>query len=628
MLNVFVAPASKPDAAKPVTSDTGRGIRRYLWAYDSSHIVFLQDKGGDENWRVYSVNTQTLDTKDLTPQEGVAAQIEGASENFPTDILVGLNDRDPRWHDLHRVSIVSGERTLVRQNDGFAGFVVDDDFRVRLAARPTPEGGMDLLKVSDTGSLEPWTSVPTEDALSTAPLGFTRDGRTLYMNESRGRDTAALKSIDFASGAEKIIAEDPRADVGGFIAHPSTGVIQAVSFEHLRETWKVLDPAIAEDMAALAKIADGDFTVTGRTLDDSKWTVAYVMDDGPARTYLYDNATNTATFLFTSSSKLEGLPLVKMHPVVIRSRDGLDLVSYLSLPPGSDADGDGRPERPVPMVLNVHGGPWGRDSWGYNPEHQWLANRGYAVLSVNFRASTGFGKTFTNAGMKEWGGKMHDDLVDAVEWAVREGVAQKDKVAIFGGSYGGYAALAGVTFTPELFACSVAIVAPSNLQTLLASIPPYWTSFFETMVKHVGDPRTEEGRKFLAERSPLTHVDKIVRPLLIGQGANDPRVKQAEADQIVQAMTAKNIPVMYVLFPDEGHGFARPQNRMAFYAVAEGFLARHLGGRAEPVGDDFEGSSVTVPAGADQLPDVHKALAGRGDAGTRQPDHPAGHDHK
>jgi dipeptidyl aminopeptidase/acylaminoacyl peptidase len=298
-----------------------------------------------------------------------------------------------------------------------------------------------------------------------------------------------------------------------------------------------------------------------------------------------------------------------MHPFVIPSRDGLNLVSYYTLPLGSDSDDDGIPDAPLPAVLAVHGGPWGRDVWGYNAQHQWLANRGYAVLSVNFRASTGFGKAFVNAGNREWGHKMHDDLIDAVEWAVEAGIADRDKIAIMGGSYGGYATLAGLTFTPETFACGVDIVGPSNLVTLLETTPPYWKPQIEMLTSRVGDHRTKEGRAFLKKCSPLTYADKICRPLLIGQGANDPRVKQAEADQIVGAMQEKDIPVTYVLYSDEGHGFARPENRMSFNAVAEAFLAECLGGRFEPVGDDFQGSTIGVPVGAKGVPGLPESLS-------------------
>ena len=325
----------------------------------------------------------------------------------------------------------------------------------------------------------------------------------------------------------------------------------------------------------------------------------------------YDRAEGgTLTKLFSARPKLEGKPLVPQWPVEIASRDNKTLVSYLTLPRSADANNDGKADAPVPMVLLVHGGPWARDSYGYGGYNQWLANRGYAVLSVNFRGSTGFGKDFTNAGNGEWAGKMHDDLIDAVQWAVKQGVTTDDKVAIMGGSYGGYATLAGLTFTPDAFACGVDIVGPSNLNTLLSTVPPYWASFFEQLAKRMGDPRTDAGKAWLTERSPLTRADQIKKPLLIGQGANDPRVKQAESDQIVKAMQAKNIPVTYVLFPDEGHGFARPENNKAFNAVTEGFLAQCLGGRAEPIGKDFTGSSISVPVGADGVPGLAEALKG------------------
>ena len=329
----------------------------------------------------------------------------------------------------------------------------------------------------------------------------------------------------------------------------------------------------------------------------------------PVAFYLYDRPAKKLTKLFTTRPELEGKALASMHPVEIKARDGLTLVAYLSLPPGTDKDGNGRPDKPLPMVLNVHGGPWARDDFGYHSEYQWLANRGYAVLAVNYRGSSGFGKNFMNAATLEFAGKMHDDLIDAVNWAVKENVTTRDRVAIYGGSYGGYATLTGLTFTPDVFACGVDIVGPSNLITLIESFPAYWQPFLEgTWYKRVGDPRTEEGRKLLLSRSPITKVDQIRKPLLIAQGANDPRVVQKESDQLVAAMKAKDIPVTYVLYPDEGHGFARPQNRTSFYAISEGFLAKCLGGRQEPIGTDFAGSSLKVLDGAQFVPGLKEAL--------------------
>jgi dipeptidyl aminopeptidase/acylaminoacyl peptidase len=608
VLNVFVAPLDDPSAAKPVTQEKKRRIPAYFWAYDSKHILYVQDVGGDEDWHVYAVDLAAGTTKDLTPLPKIAAQIDAVSEKFPEEILVGMNDRDPQYHDLYRVNIVSGDRTLVQKNTEFSGFITDDDFQVRFASKMTPDGGSQLLEPDGQGGWKDYRKIDMEDTLTTSPVGFDKTGKILYMTDSRGRDTSALVQIDLASGKETVLAADERVDVGGVLSHPTEKTIQAVTINYDRPTWKILDPAIEEDMRYLATVAQGELQVPIRTLDDKIWTVAYLMDDGPVSYYRYDRASKKATFLFTNRKSLEGLPLAKMHPVVIPARDKLNLVSYLTLPKAADPENKGRPNEPLPLVLVVHGGPWGRDAWGFDAEHQLLANRGYAVLSVNFRGSTGLGKGFTNAGNKEWAGKMHDDLIDAVDWAIAEKIADPARMAIMGGSYGGYATLVGVTFTPEKFACGVDVVGPSNLITLLSTIPLYWVPQMQLFKDRVGDPTTDEGKKLLGERSPLNFVEKIQRPLLIGQGANDPRVKQAEADQIVGAMREKKIPVTYVLFPDEGHGFARPENNLAFYAVTEAFLARHLGGRYQPIGGDFAGSSLTCPDGGDQVPGLAEAL--------------------
>jgi dipeptidyl aminopeptidase/acylaminoacyl peptidase len=489
------------------------------------------------------------------------------------------------------------------QNDeGFLAYTLDEEFHVRMGSRMTPDGGMDILTYANGNTWELFAHVPMEDVLTTQVFGFDASGRFLYLSDSRERNTSALVQYDTQTDQFKLLAEDPRSDLSGVMIHPTELRVQAVSFTYDRRYWQVLDSSIQADLDFLATMEAGEVEVVSRTLDDLNWIVAYTMDNSPVRYYRYERAARKATFLFSDRKELEGKPLASMTPVIIKSRDGLNLVSYLTLPIESDSNSSDRPAKPLPTVLFVHGGPWGRDTWGFNPWHQWLANRGYAVLSVNFRASTGFGKAFTNAGNMEWGAAMHSDLLDAVYWAVKEGIADKDSIAIMGGSYGGYATLAGLTFTPEVFACGVDIVGPSNLITLLETIPPYWTPILEMLTSRMGDHRTEEGREFLKSRSPLTYADRIRKPLLIGQGANDPRVKQAESDQIVQAMQAKNIPVTYVLYPDEGHGFARPENNMSFAAVAEAFLAGILEGRFEPIGDDFNGASITVPIGAEQVP--------------------------
>ena len=609
VLNVWVAPADNPSQARAVTQDKARGIRSYFWSYQPDTLLYLRDSGGDEDFHLYAVDLKTGQAKDLTPFPKTTAQVAGVSPKHPGTILVGMNDRDAQWHDIYKVDLASGDRTLLEKNDAqIAGYIADADYTLKYAQRSRPDGGADVLRRGANGAWEKFDDIPFEDVLTTSPGGLTLDGKTLYFTDSRGRNTAALFAIDVTSGTRTLVLEDARADVGGTLADPATGKVQAVSVDYLRDEWKVVDPAIRADLEKLEAIGPGDVSVNTRTLDDKTWIVAYSAAEAPLVYYRYDRGAGTLTKLFSARPKLEGKPLVPQWPVEIASRDNKTLVSYLTLPRSADANNDGKADAPVPLVLLVHGGPWARDSYGYGGYNQWLANRGYAVLSVNFRGSTGFGKDFTNAGNGEWAGKMHDDLIDAVQWAVKQGVTTQDQVAIMGGSYGGYATLAGLTFTPDAFACGVDIVGPSNLNTLLSTVPPYWASFFEQLAKRMGDPRTDAGKKWLTERSPLTRADQIKKPLLIGQGANDPRVKQAESDRIVKAMQAKNIPVTYVLFPDEGHGFARPENNKAFNAVTEGFLAQCLGGRAEPIGKDFTGSSISVPVGADGVPGLAEAL--------------------
>jgi len=596
VLNLWLAPRGDLGAAHAVTHDTGRGIHRYWWTYTSADLLYVQDRDGDENYHLYAVGLAEVAVRDLTPLEGVQARVQQLSHKHPDEVLVALNDRDKELHDVYRLDLRTGARTLVHENPDFADWITDDDMRIRAATRQTPDGGIEVLVPghADSAKWTLWGTVPPEDALTTFAVGFDRSGDVLFMADSRGRNTSALVAHNIRTGETALLAQDPRADVAQGLEHPTEKHIQAVAFVYARKRWEVLDPAIQPDLDRLAAVADGEVEVLSRTLDDSAWIVAYVVDDGPLGFYLYDREAGTVDLLFTEREALLGLPLVKMQALTIDARDGQELVVYLTLPPGSDADGDGVPDRPVPMVLSPHGGPWGRDVWGYNRDHQWLANRGYAVLSVNFRASTGFGKAFLNAGDRQWAGTIIEDQQDAVGWAIGRGIADPDKVAVMGGSFGGYSTLAGLVFSPELFACGVDLFGPANLVTLLETVPPYWKPTFEMFATRIGDPRTEEGRALLRTHSPLTYAERICRPLLIGQGANDARVKQAESDQIVGALQGKGIPVTYLLYPDEGHGFARPENRLSFHAIAERFLAEVLGGRCEPVGDDFEGSSLQV----------------------------------
>jgi dipeptidyl aminopeptidase/acylaminoacyl peptidase len=626
VLNVWVAPKDDPSKAEAVTKDTLRGIRIYFRSYTNNRILYLQDLGGDENWQLHAVNIETKEDKNLTPFEEIpgpdgkpitmpngkklrpTTQIQEVSYKFPDEILIGLNTRNPQFHDIYRINILNGLMTIAQQNDQFLGFQTDDDYNIRYAMEMTPDGGNEMFIPDRKGGWKSFDKIPMEDMLTTSPITFDKTGKILYMIDSRGRNTAALVSQNLETGEKKVIYENPRADLSSIMIHPVKKVIEAAASDYEKTEWTILDNSVKPDLDYLKTLEKAEVNVTDRTLDDNFWTVAFTVDNGPVKYYIYDRANKKAKFLFTNRKALEGYKLSYMNPVIIKSKDGYNLVSYLTLPLWTDPDNTGKPIKPLPMVLFVHGGPWARDEWGYNPIHQWLANRGYAVLSVNYRGSTGFGKDFINAGNMQWAGKMQDDLIDGVNWAINNGIADKNKVAIMGGSYGGYATLVGITFTPREFACGVDIVGPSNLNTLLETIPPYWKPMLDLFTSRMGDNRTEEGRKFLYSISPISRVDSIQRPLLIGQGANDPRVKQAESDQIVKAMQQKNIPVTYVLFPDEGHGFARPENNLAFFAITDLFLAEHLGGRSEPISNDFKGSSVTVPNGADQIKSLPEAL--------------------
>ncbi len=601
VMNVWVAPIGNPEAAVPVTDDRKRGIRMYHWSYDGVHLIYMQDEGGDENWRVYAVDVANRTTKDLTPFPGVRGSFAGRSRKIPGEILVTLNRRDKRYPDLFRVDLATGELKLVAENPGFSHFQADDTFTPRLASKPTDDGGEEILRANGD-KWEPWLQISAEDNANTGMLALDGDAKTVFMLDSRGRNTAALTSIDLATGKEKTLAEDPRADIGGIISDPDTHVPLAYSVNYERTEHKPLGPRYAPDLEFLNKNFGSEWGVGSRTEDDKLWTVSVSSPTRPATSYIYDRDAKTLTKLFDARPKLAAAPLAAMHPVVIKSRDGLDLVSFLTLPRDADTEHPGRPDQPLPMVLLVHGGPWSRDHIGYNAMHQWLANRGYAVLSVNFRSSTGFGKSFVNAGDKEWGRKMDDDLLDGVAWAINEKIADPSRIAIMGGSYGGYATLAALTRNPETYACGVDLVGPSELDRLIKTIPPYWAAGRARLFKSIGNPDTEEGRTLLKERSPLYLADKIKKPLLIAQGENDPRVNKEQSDQIVDTMQSKGIPVTYLLYRHEGHGFAEPENNISFTAIAESFLGKCLGGRVAPITPaDLKGTSVEIPVGADLI---------------------------
>jgi dipeptidyl aminopeptidase/acylaminoacyl peptidase len=597
VLNLWVAPLDRIDEARPVTAVTDRNIGPWIvWMHDNRHIVFFRETAGDENWRAWRVDLETGDVRPLTPGPGVTCYIQQHSRHFPSELLIAHNARDKRYFDVYRVNVATGESALLQLNEAFRYHFTDQQFRVRFAIRHTDGGDTEYLHRGPDGEWMLFSRIDVEDAMATRAIEFSADGSELYWLDSRGHDTVAVIAQGLASGTMRVLAEDPRADFTELLLDPiSERPVAAVrSFE--RVAWQVLDPDYQGDFDYLTRQSRGDLTITSMSQDRQHWLVAYQYDDAPLEYFHYDRGARQVRRLFSSMPAWEGLRFVPMEPVVIRARDGLELVSYLSRPR------DSQPTELLPMVLLVHGGPWTRDVWGLYADHQWLTNRAYAVLSVNYRGSTGFGKAFVNAANREWAGKMHDDLIDAVDWAIERRIADPARVAIIGGSYGGYSALVGLTFTPEKFACAVDLVGISNLVTFLNTIPEYWVTWKSLWKVRTGDYTTEAGRRFLEERSPLNRADRIVRPLLIGQGANDVRVKAAEAEQIVAAMRQHRIPVTYVYYPDEGHGLGRPENRRSFKAVVEAFLAAHLGGRCEPVGDDFTGSTIEFKVGRELIP--------------------------
>ncbi len=578
VLNIWIAPLSRDTgvdlaAARVVTDDTDRGIRMFAWAHDGRHLLYLQDAGGDENWRLHDVDLQTMQRRDLTPFDGVQTQVIGMERKFPTEILVGLNRDNPELHDVYRLDLVTGELAKEVENPGFAGWLADSQLVVRAGLAPEEDGGFTLLiRDAEDGDWRPLLAIPADDSITSEPICFSADGRSLLAKSSVGTETTGLVKIDVATGAVTVLAADPQADVSNVLVHPDTREPQIVTLRKDRSEYLVLDPSVAADLEAIRALHPGDPSFDGSDDEDATWLVSFTNDSGPVPYFAFDRARRQGRFLFEHRPALLRYELSAMEPFSFTARDGLTIHGYATFPPGTARSG-------LPTVLNVHGGPWVRDSWGFNPEAQWLANRGYLCLQVNYRGSTGYGKAFVNAGDREWGGKMQDDLTDAVAFAVAQGWADRSRVAVYGGSYGGYAALAGAVFTPELFCCAVDIVGPSNLKTLIETIPPYWAPMVAQYHRRVGNPAVDA--EFLWSRSPLSGAERIRIPLLIAQGANDPRVKQAESEQIVAALDQAGIEHQYMLFPDEGHGFAKPANRLRFYAAAERFLARYLGGRAE-----------------------------------------------
>ena len=587
VLQVWVRPIDKPDA-HVLTQDKKRGIRYFFWAFDNQNLLYMQDVDGNEDWQLFGANVLTRQVRAYTAFADVRTDVIGLSHKKPNELLVGLNLRNRSLFDVYRLDLTTGALTPDTQNPGdVTAWQEDSNLVIRGAYAQLPSGEKEI-RIRNSPQT-PWKTLYKvgweEDVYI---LGFAEEGNRAYITTTLGSNTERIVEQDLDSGTQTLIAHNPRVDVHEILVHPTRRHIQAVSYDAGKPVWDVKDKNIWTDFETLKKLDDAVFSLVSRTLDDKLWVVATERSDGPVKYYLFNRDSQAATFLFSNRPALENAKLSKMESFHVPTRDGLSMLAYLSLPPES-------PGKNLPMVLLVHGGPWARDNWGYQADVQLLANRGYAVLQVNYRGSSGFGKNFLNAGAKQWGRKMHEDLLDAVQWAVGRQTADAKKVCIMGGSYGGYAALAGAAFSSNVFACAVDIVGPSNLITLVQSIPPYWKPMRSTFDKRMGNIDDAKDRELLQKVSPLFSADKIRIPLLIAQGKNDPRVKEAESQQIVDAMRKNGLPVTYVLYSDEGHGFARPENRIDFYARAEAFLAQTLKGRAEPLkGERIPGSTAHV----------------------------------
>ena len=609
--NVCVGPVDNPAASLSVTSveDMNR-VHHHYWTYNPRYLLYTTSFMGDENWKIYVAdifgkdNATKTNTRLLTPEEGVEAGLQLRTPLRPDEILVRLNDRDPIYHDIYRVNFVTGEKELHELNDiGAIDYFFDNDFNTRFARTLNPDGSIAVIAPDGSGGWDKVMEIPAEDAMTTYFLNFDITGRYAYLRDSRNRNTAALAELDTETGKTRILASDPLSDMADYSFHPRTGEPQAVAFERERFRWEAVGGELRRDFRAMTSFQSEYPRIRSRSSDDATWVLEYFYSDRPNLYYLYDREKYSMRLIAPSEAHLLELDLAPMRSATIKSRDGLSMVVYYTLPRGVRGKA---PRKPLPTVLNVHGGPWARDSWGFDYFHQMLANRGYAVISVNYRGSTGFGKEFINAGDMEWGGKMHEDLLDTVDWAVESGIADRDRVAIMGASYGGYAALVGLTFTPDVFACGIDMFGPSELISFLESAPAPWAASDDMFKNRMGDYNTEEGREFLRSRSPLHKVGNISKPLLVAQGGNDPRVDRSQCDRLVDAMKEQGIPVIYLLFPTMGHAVS---GEPALMAVIEDFLKQHLGGEAEPIAEDtFKNSSMRILDGVELINGAEAAV--------------------
>lgn len=575
--------------AHPITK-VEHPLRDYWWV-TQDHLLYIHDHFGDENWQLHGYQLSTGKTTTYTKQ-GLQTRIFQKSDTKP-QLLIGLNDRDRRFHDVYQLDLPSGDLELRYENFEYWDFYADEDFNL-IAGLKVKEMGGEYREFSESGRCLAKVSLNDLFGLYFYPklrLGLSAMGNQLFLTQTDDTNTSRLIAVDLENLHVTTLGGDLKADICDVLIDPKTKTPLAYAVNYDRKKWHGLSETTQCDLEFLKTVDDGDIDIYSE--NNEQWVVSFLHDDRPLTYYLYHRSLKKADYLFESHPAFKNYSFTKMHPREIATRDGLTCVSYLSLPKQSDKNGQGLPLKPVPMVLMVHGGPNYRDFWGFNPVHQWLTNRGLAVLSVNYRASTGYGRAHFAAGHGEWGRKIHQDLLDAVQWAVDQKITTSDQVAIMGRSFGGYATLIGLTFTPDVFCCGVDMVGPANLETMAKHFPPYWKAIKGAIHEMLGcDPESEQGKAYLKERSPLWHADRIKKPLLIGHGANDVRVLQSESDAMVNAMQDNGIAVTYAIFPDEGHQMLHPGNRMAFYALAEAFLAQNLGCDYEPYDKTIETSMI------------------------------------
>ncbi|MCF8358160.1 MAG: S9 family peptidase [Prolixibacteraceae bacterium] len=565
-LNVFVQKVGDEEALR-ITSETDRDIAGYLWA-NNNRILYLKDTGGDENYQLYGVNIDGSDLVGLTVFEGVRTQIIDDLEELPEEIIIGMNKRDARVFDPYRLNIITGEMVMLAENPGnIMGWMTDHDGKLRIAIASDGVNQTYLYRETEDEEFVPVMSLNFKETLN--PLFFTFDNKNVYATSNIGRDKEAIVLFDMANAKElDVIFETEAADVSGLAYSKKDKKLQAAFYYTSKRQVHFLDDEAEEMYGKVeAKLPGLEVRFTSENKAEDKFMIRTFSDKTRGEYYMYDKASDGLTKLAELSPWLDADNMCDMKPIYYDSRDGLNIQGYLTLPKGY------KPKN-LPVVVNPHGGPWARDYWGFNPEVQFLTNNGYAVLQMNFRGSTGFGREFWEASFKQWGKTMQDDISDGVKWLIDEGIADPDKIAIYGGSYGGYATLAGLCFSPELYAAGVDYVGVSNLFTFMKTIPPYWKPMLDMMYEMVGNPETDS--LLMAEASPVFHVDNIVAPLFVAQGANDPRVNIEESNQIVDALEARGVDVEYMVKDNEGHGFRNEENRFDFYRGMITFLDAHL----------------------------------------------------